>query len=83
MSSLYHHPAANPPGNITPEQGENLFTGRNALYVTDEINDDPPSAIERGFERVGMIALLDIRRRGLPLRTIRIFACYNYHTISL
>jgi hypothetical protein len=67
----------------TEEQGVNLFTGRNALYISDEVNDQPPSAIERGFERVEMIALLDIRRRGQLLRTVRIFACYNYRTISL
>jgi hypothetical protein len=85
----YDEFVATPPGSkpaeeyYTEEQGVNLFTGRNALYISDEVNDLPPSAIERGFERVEMIALLDIRRRGLPLRTVRIFACYNYRTISL
>jgi hypothetical protein len=78
-------PAGSKPAEeyYTEEQGVNLFTGRNALYISDEVNDEPPSAIERGFERVEMVALLDIRRRGLPLRTVRIFACYNYRTISL
>lgn len=67
----------------TEEQGVNLFLGRNALYVTDAIDDAPPSAIERGFERVEMVALFDIERHGLPLRTIRIFACSNYQTVAL
>jgi len=67
----------------TEEQGVNLFTGRNALYITDAIDDLPPTSIERGFERVEMVTLLDIRRHGMPLRQVRIFACYNYRTISL
>lgn len=67
----------------TEEQGVNLFEGRNALYITDAIDDTPPSAIERGFERVERVAVLDITRHGMPLRTIRIFACYNYQTVAL
>ena len=67
----------------TEEQGVNLFIGRNALYITDDLNDEPPSSIERGFERVEMVTLLDISRHGLPLRKIRIFACYNYQTVPL
>ena len=85
----YDEFVAPPPGTkpaeeyYTEEQGVNLFTGRNALYITDEINDTPPSAIERGFERVEMVALFDVERRGQVLRTVRIFACTNYRTISL
>jgi len=67
----------------TEENGVNVFLGRNALYITDEINDEAPSAIQRGFERVEMVTLLDITRHGLPLHKIRIFACYNYQTVPL
>jgi hypothetical protein len=70
----------------TEEQGVNLFEGRNALYITDDSkkgSERPPSAIERGFERVELIRLFRIERRGQPLRDLRVFACYNYHTLSL
>ena len=67
----------------TEEQGVNLFIGRNALYITDDINDEPPSSVERGFERVEMVTLIDVSRHGLPLHKIRIFACYNYQTVPL
>ena len=70
----------------TEEQGVNLFEGRSALYVTDESKtgaERPPSTIERGFERVELIRLFRIERRGEPLRDLRVFACYNYHTLSL
>jgi hypothetical protein len=70
----------------TEEQGVNLFEGRNALFITDGAekgSERPPSAIERGFERVELIRLFRIERRGEPLRDLRVFACYNYHTLSL
>ena len=70
----------------TEEQGVNLFEGRDALYVTDESktgSERPPSAIERGFERVELVRLFRIERRGQPLRDLRVFACYNYRTLPL
>jgi len=30
-----------------------------------------------------MVRLFRIERRGQPLRELRIYACYNYHTLSL
>ncbi len=67
----------------TGEEGVNPFIGRNALYITDDPDDTPPSSIERGFERVEMVRMFDIVRHGLPLRQVRIFACYNYQTVPL
>jgi len=70
----------------TEEQGVNLFEGRNALFITDESrtgSERPPSAIERGFERVELVRLFCVDRRGYPLRELRVYACYNYHTLSL
>ena len=70
----------------TEEQGVNLFEGRNALFITEESRtggERPPTAIERGFERVELVRLFRIERRGEPLRDLRVFACYNYRTISL
>jgi len=70
----------------TEEQGVNLFEGRNALFITDESRtgaERPPTAIERGFDRVELVRLFRIERRGEPLRDLRVFACYNYRTLSL
>lgn len=70
----------------TKEQGVNLFEGRDALFITDEAkrgSQQPPSAIVRGFQRVEMIRLFRIERRGEPLRDLRVFACYNYRTLPL
>jgi 4-amino-4-deoxy-L-arabinose transferase-like glycosyltransferase len=67
----------------TGEGGVNLFMGRDALYITDDIDDTPPTSIQRGFERVEMIKLFNITSHGQPLKQIRIFACYNYKTVPL
>jgi len=70
----------------TEEQGVNLFEGRDALYITDESRtgqERPPSAIERGFDRVELVRLFRIERRGQPLRDLRVYACYNYRTLPL
>jgi 4-amino-4-deoxy-L-arabinose transferase-like glycosyltransferase len=81
-------PAGAPPQDsyYTEEQGVNLFEGRNALFITDESrtgSERPPTAIERGFDKVELVRLFRIERRGEPLRDLRVFACYNYHTLSL
>jgi hypothetical protein len=64
--------------SFVEQHGINLFAGRSALYVTDRTEERPPSSIKSGFERVEMIACIDIHRRGQFLRQIRIFACHNY-----
>ncbi len=68
---------------FSEEQGVNPFHGRSALYITDRAEEKPPSTIKGGFERVEMIACIDQTRRGLPLRQWRVFACYNYRSMSL
>ena len=67
----------------TEEGGVNPFMGRNALYITDDVDDAPPSSIERGFEKVELVKMFDVTRHGEPLKQIRIFACYNYKTVPL
>jgi 4-amino-4-deoxy-L-arabinose transferase-like glycosyltransferase len=77
---------APPDSYYTEEQGVNVFEGRDALFITDESRtgaERPPSAIERGFERVELVRLFRIERRGEPLRDLRVFACYNYRTLPL
>lgn len=63
--------------------GASPFVGRTALYITDNDEDQAAPAIRRGFERVEMIAILELRRRNEPLRTIRVFACHNYRSLQL
>jgi hypothetical protein len=62
------------------QPGINPFMGRNALYVTDRLEENPPSSIKGGFESV---AHLELQRRGEPLRILRIFACQNYRSMPL
>jgi 4-amino-4-deoxy-L-arabinose transferase-like glycosyltransferase len=68
---------------FTEEMGVNPFHGRNALYITDRAEERPPSTVKGGFERTEMIACIDQKRRGLPLRQWRVFACYNYRSLPL
>jgi len=63
---------------FTEEQGVNPFRGRTALYISDRAEGKAPSSIKGAFERWEMIACIDQKRRGLPLRQWRVFACYNY-----
>jgi hypothetical protein len=67
----------------TEEQGVNPFAGRNALYIADDEYEAVPTAIQSGFERVEMIAAWRCERRGLPLRNLRVFACFNYRPLPL
>ncbi len=65
------------------EAAISLFHGRDALFITDAPGDDPPSALQKGFEKVEVVALWHEKRRGLPLREVRVFVCRNYHTLPL
>jgi hypothetical protein len=68
---------------FTETMGYNPFLGRTALYVTDRPESAPASVIERTFARREIIACFDVVRRGLPLRHIRIFACFEYRMQEL
>jgi len=63
------------------ESGIALFAGRDALYISD--GKGPPDSVLKGFEEVESIASWELERRGLPLRTIRVFICRNYRGLSL
>ena len=55
------------------------FTGRTALYITDDADrKSPPKSIQATFEKYQLIRILDVLRGGNELRRIKIFACYNY-----
>ena len=68
---------------FTESMGFSRFAGRTALYITDRGEERPAPEVEGGFARTELIACFDFERRGLPLRQIRIFACYNYHQSEL
>lgn len=73
------------PANEQPELlGENKFIGRSALFVTDTVNlASPPSTLERGFEEWKCVARYEIKRRGLPVRTLTFFVLSRYQGMSL
>ena len=78
---------AKPPRNAEEEfRGlePSPFVGKCALYVTDdERHRDLPGTIEDGFEQTAPVAQYEIRRRGQPLRTLRVYACFNYKGLEL
>ncbi|MGC3990420.1 MAG: glycosyltransferase family 39 protein [Chthoniobacteraceae bacterium] len=67
----------------TAEQGVNLFYGRDALYITDRDENHVPNSLKESFQTTELVAQFDETRRGLPLRSIRIFACHGYHSLPL
>lgn len=76
-------PAGEEESYYTEESGVNPFMGRDALYITDRPEGSPATSVANGFREEKLIALWQIRRRGLPLRTLRVFACYDYQTQPL
>jgi 4-amino-4-deoxy-L-arabinose transferase-like glycosyltransferase len=68
---------------FSEESGTNLFMDRTALYVTDEPEQAPPQNLQSAFTRWELVALYQINRHDMPLRQIRIFACYQYQTLPL
>ena len=64
--------------------GKNPFAGRSALFITDnERQNRPASSVESGFEHCDLLATYELRRRGLPLRILRVFLCTNYQGAPL
>lgn len=79
-----------PPGTVrdpndvyTEEQGVNLFTGRDALFVQEGKKKQPPDHIRAGFKRVEQIATIEVRAGGQFLRQLQVYACYDYRTLPL
>ncbi len=76
-------PAGGTGALFTEETGVNPFLNRSALYVTDRPSLTPPQAIQGAFARCELLAVLTLERRRLPLREVRVFACYQYQTLPL
>jgi 4-amino-4-deoxy-L-arabinose transferase-like glycosyltransferase len=68
---------------FTETTGINPFMDRSALFVTDRLAAEPPQSIQDAFTRWELIAIFNLSRRKLPLRELRVFACYQYHTLPL
>ena len=67
----------------TEEQGVNLFTGRNALFLQLGRRGHPPRSIRGGFGRTELISTIEVRTGGRVLRELRVYACYDYRTMPL
>ncbi len=67
----------------TEEEGVNLFTGRNALYLQLGKKARPPRSIRGGFGRTELIDTIEVRTGGRLLREVQVYACYDYRTMSL
>ncbi len=84
---LARQPGAKPPRNAEEEfRGlePSPFVGRSALFVTDEDKlRNLPGTVEDGFEQCALVAQYEVRRRGQPLRTLRVYACFNYKGLEL
>jgi hypothetical protein len=80
-------PNAPPPQNAEEEFKdihESPFIGHSALYITDDERlRRLPDAIETGFEATSLVAEYLVERRGLPLRHVRIYACFSYKGVDL
>lgn len=80
-------PAARPATGAEQEfrqVGANPFVGRSALFITDdERGRRVPSSVESGFEENRLVAQFEIRRRGQPLRHLRVYACFHYKGLEL
>ena len=81
-----------PPGAKAPRNAEeefrglepSPFVGRSALFVTDDDHVRRlPGTVEDGFEQCALVAQYEVRRRGQPLRTLRVYACFNYKGLEL
>jgi hypothetical protein len=68
---------------FSEEEGVNPFIDRSALFITDRSDSKPPQSLQSSFTRWELVAVYELDRRQLPLREIRIFACYQYQTLPL
>jgi hypothetical protein len=64
--------------------GLSPFAGMSALYITDDPRrEGAPDAISRAFDATEVTGVIEVLRRGQPLREIRVIACYDYHGLPL
>jgi len=64
--------------------GINPFLDCSALYITDYPEEIPViSPITNAFISTEYLGELKVTRRGMPVRTFRIFLCHSYETLPL
>jgi hypothetical protein len=68
---------------FSEESGINPFIDRTALYITDRPEASPPQNLQSAFTRWELLAVYQLDRKQLPLRQLRVFACYQYQTLPL
>jgi hypothetical protein len=76
-------PSAQRDTTFSEESGINPFMDRSALYITDSSDAGPPQNLQSAFTRWELLAVYELDRKHLPLRQIRVFACYQYQTLPL
>jgi Dolichyl-phosphate-mannose-protein mannosyltransferase len=76
-------PSAKRDTTFSEESGINPFMDRTALYITDSPEASPPQNLQSAFTRWELLAVYELDRKHLPLRQIRVFACYQYQTLPL
>ena len=67
----------------TEEGGVNVFTGRNALYFQEGKRKGVPRSIQSGFKRVEPFSTIEVLSGTRLLRTIQVYACYDYRPLPL
>jgi 4-amino-4-deoxy-L-arabinose transferase-like glycosyltransferase len=82
------HPRNSAPSKNAEEEFEGIrespYIGQSALFVTDEEKQRRlPDAIETGFEQTGLVAEYVVKREGLPLRHLWVYACFRYKGLDL
>ncbi len=60
------------------EESVNPFIEKSALYITDYPEEIPIAPITDAFMSTEYLGELRVKRRGLPVRTFRIFLCHSY-----
>ena len=86
----YDEFVAAPPGRPLPEgdvyteqDGVNLFEGRSAMYIQTSKRTTPARKISAAFSSVEHHATIEVSRHGRVIRTVQVFVCNNYRTLSL
>jgi len=69
--------------SFTEYDGINPFIGCSALYITDYPEETPISPITNAFISTEYLGEVRVSRRGLPVRSFRIFLCHSYQTLPL
>ncbi len=66
-------------GGDTLRVERSAFRGQNALYISDDHKrESPPGLIKSTFAEWQLVDIVHVLRRGLYVRTLKIFACYGY-----